>query len=153
MRDALTMIELIFVIIILGVLSTVAIPKLQATRDDAKIATVAQQIQIGLSEILETYTATGLIKKPYQMSQVLNELVHVGRAAETSVNQIAGSVGQLTLYTKDGNGGEDHPFVYDINQTTLVIKYGAPCVGFICTALQQRIVENNYSVGGDQIVF
>ncbi len=153
MRNALTMIELIFVIIILGVLASVALPKLAATRDDAKVATVSQQVQMGLSEILERYTATGLIKKPHQMSQVLNELVHVGRAAETAVNQIAGSVGQLTLYTKDGNGGEDQPFVYDINQTTLVVRYGTPCVGFICTALQERISEGNYSVGGEGIVF
>ncbi|CAA6817742.1 MAG: Type II secretion envelope pseudopilin protein (PulG,guides folded protein to PulD in outer membrane) [uncultured Sulfurovum sp.] len=36
-RKAFTMVELIFVIVIIGILSAVAIPKLAATRDDAVI--------------------------------------------------------------------------------------------------------------------
>ena len=38
MKNAFTMIELIFVIVILGILAAIAIPKLAATRDDAQIA-------------------------------------------------------------------------------------------------------------------
>jgi general secretion pathway protein G len=38
MKNAFTMLELIFVIVILGILSAIAIPKLAATRDDAQIA-------------------------------------------------------------------------------------------------------------------
>jgi len=37
MRTAFTMVELIFVIVIIGILSAVAIPKLMATKDDANI--------------------------------------------------------------------------------------------------------------------
>ena len=37
-RKAFTMVELIFVIVILGILASVAIPRLAATRDDAYIA-------------------------------------------------------------------------------------------------------------------
>ncbi len=36
-RQAFTMIELIFVIVVIGILSAIAIPKLAATRDDAII--------------------------------------------------------------------------------------------------------------------
>lgn len=36
-KKAFTMIELIFAIIIIGILASVAIPKLAATRDDAEI--------------------------------------------------------------------------------------------------------------------
>ena len=37
-KNAFTMIELIFVIVVLGILAGVAIPKMAATRDEAKIA-------------------------------------------------------------------------------------------------------------------
>ena len=36
-KKAFTMIELIFVIVVIGILSAIAIPRLAATRDDAKI--------------------------------------------------------------------------------------------------------------------
>ncbi len=38
MRNAFTMIELVFVIVVIGILSAIAIPKFAATRDDATIA-------------------------------------------------------------------------------------------------------------------
>lgn len=44
MKKAFTLIELVFVIVILGVLATVAIPKLIVTRDDAEIAKAKSQI-------------------------------------------------------------------------------------------------------------
>jgi general secretion pathway protein G len=37
-RDAFTMIELVFVIVVLGILASIAVPKFAATRDDAHIA-------------------------------------------------------------------------------------------------------------------
>lgn len=37
-RNAFTMIELVFVIVVLGILAAIAIPKLAATRDDAQVA-------------------------------------------------------------------------------------------------------------------
>ena len=37
-REAFTMIELVFVIVILGILAAVAVPKFSATRDDAVLA-------------------------------------------------------------------------------------------------------------------
>lgn len=44
MRVAFTMIELIFVIVILGVLAAIAIPRLAASRNDAEAAKVANEL-------------------------------------------------------------------------------------------------------------
>jgi len=62
MRRGFTMIELIFVIVIIGILAVIAIPKLNATRDDAKIATSLQNVATCLQDAGSAYTATGTEK-------------------------------------------------------------------------------------------
>ena len=59
MRRGFTMIELIFVIVIIGILAVIAIPKLNATRDDAKVATALQNVATCIQDIGSAYTATG----------------------------------------------------------------------------------------------
>ncbi len=62
------MIELIFVIVIIGILAAVAIPKLAATRDDAKVATCMSDASAFVSQVSAYYTANGRLDKVSQMT-------------------------------------------------------------------------------------
>ncbi len=53
------MIELIFVIVILGILAAVAIPKLSATRDDAKVAAEVSSVAQAIQNLGAEFTAKG----------------------------------------------------------------------------------------------
>ncbi|WP_170019097.1 prepilin-type N-terminal cleavage/methylation domain-containing protein [Campylobacter sp. RM16190] len=59
MRKGFTMIELIFVIVILGILAAVAIPRLSATRDDAEISKAATNYSTLISDLTAYYTSQG----------------------------------------------------------------------------------------------
>jgi len=59
MRKGFTMIELIFVIVIIGILAAVAIPKLTATRDDAKVAQVIANLRTFTEDVKNYYITNG----------------------------------------------------------------------------------------------
>lgn len=59
MKKGFTMIELIFVIVILGILASVAIPRLAGTREDAEITTGIANLRTLLSDITAFYVAKG----------------------------------------------------------------------------------------------
>ncbi len=70
MRNAFTMIELIFVIVLIGILSSIAIPRLSTTRDDAEAVKAAEEVRTLISDLAVYYTASGKFDRLGKMSNV-----------------------------------------------------------------------------------
>ncbi|WP_336609555.1 type II secretion system protein [Campylobacter sp. RM9333] len=116
MKKGFTMIELIFVIVILGILAAVAIPKLNATRDDAEIAKAASNFSTAISDITSYYTAKGSFAK--KLSDMTN--VALGTNGEF---QIKGKT--CATITAPDTGSE------------VVIKAGANITDAICDSFDK----------------
>ncbi|NLK66789.1 MAG: type II secretion system protein [Campylobacteraceae bacterium] len=56
-KKAFTMVELIFIIVILGILAIVAVPRLMATRDDAEISLFAQNFATLITDVAAYQTS------------------------------------------------------------------------------------------------
>jgi type II secretory pathway pseudopilin PulG len=90
------MIELIFVIVILGILAAVAIPKLAATRDDAKASTELANLATCINDVGNAYTATGTENNNTAACRAL-VCAEVNMGTDTADGNVT-----VTLHTGDG---------------------------------------------------
>jgi len=59
MKHGFTIVELIFVIVIIGILASVSIPKLAGTRDDASKSTLITNTKICINDLIAGYKGQG----------------------------------------------------------------------------------------------
>ena len=82
MKKGFTMIELIFVIVILGILASVAIPRLAATRTDAEISATVANLRTLLNDVASYYAVKGEFGTTVKWNEITNvPLEHADRPA------------------------------------------------------------------------
>ncbi|MCI6178682.1 MAG: type II secretion system GspH family protein [Campylobacter sp.] len=101
MKKGFTMIELIFVIVILGILASVAIPRLAATREDAEISATVANLRTLVSDVTAYYTAKGEFPTSTKWSEITN--VPLDGATSNAV----GAAAATTATAKLKAGGKD----------------------------------------------
>ena len=110
MKKGFTMIELIFVIVILGILASVAIPRLAATREDAEISAAVANLRTLVSDVTAYYTAKGSFSEDTNNGTKWSEFTNVpltnagGTNATNEAKLKAGNQYCITvqLVNKDG---------------------------------------------------
>ena len=78
MKKGFTMIELIFVIVILGILASVAIPRLASTKTDAEISAAVGNIRTLISDVASYYAVKGSFTDA-KWGDVTNVPIHFSR--------------------------------------------------------------------------
>ena len=128
MKKGFTMIELIFVIVILGILASVAIPRLAGTREDAEISTAVANLRTLLSDAASYYVVKGTFT-----GTKWTEITSVPLKKDTNGNAMDNAVtATTTAYLKVGDVN-DCIGVHVVNKTDdapahikFTLKQGTP---------------------------
>jgi general secretion pathway protein G len=150
-KSSFTMIELIFVIVIIGVLAAIAIPKLAATRDDAKTVVLVTQVKEGTKELISYYTSQGGkvdfndINGSAKSSQIiLNELINKGWVEIKDANH-------SVFYSN-----KDDKTVcvnYKTDEAQIEVETNSSNNDTLCQDIKRIITDRNYSVLNNTVNF
>ena len=139
-KSAFTMVEVIFVIVILGLLAMIAVPKFVATRDDAQLVTKAQNIATGASDVASYIVARGQVEDDItKMSSALSGIAKSGEGvvdtSDRSLKIKSGDEDECITIKIVTSGGDEN--------LTLVNKESSDEK---CNMLQKMIPESVYPI-------
>jgi len=127
MKKSFSMIELIFVIIIIGILSAIAIPKLFATRDDAIITKIRSDVSTIRSAIANVHSKN-LMKGNNAYPEALDDAANNQEGEELfDGNSTVGYLLDYPIYSKDADGHwmktDDTNYTVKIMDTVIKFNY------------------------------
>lgn len=129
-KNAFTMVELVFVIVVLGILAAVALPRFAATRDDATVSKTRADIASIRSAIV-TERQSRLIKGDSAWIAKLS-------TGTTGDNLFTGVDENSTLLTYGIKSGEwqrsnDTTYTFTLNNTEVTFTYSTTNGSFTCS--------------------
>ena len=154
-KKAFTMVELIFVIVIIGILASVAIPRLVATRDDAKIAKTVSNLKILLYDSFSFYTSqSGKIWKTSKWGDVTDTLDSIQGATSTLNSPVniygEGDISCFTVTPKTDENGTTLTVVS--NNTSDVICSKAQVLAKEASVID-NLSQTKLKLGGQSVTF
>jgi general secretion pathway protein G len=136
-KSAFTLIELVFVIVVIGILASIAIPKFNATRVDAQITKAKSDISAVRSAIINE-RQTRIIKGDSSFISSLDDGASVNVEGETIFNN------GLLVYgvkTKDSDGHwmktGDNTYTFKVDGTSCSFTYNPDDGTFKLTSTQE----------------
>ena len=122
MKNGFTMIELIFVIVILGILASVAIPRLAATKEDAEISAAVANLRTLISDINAYYTVKGEFPANTKWKDITNVPTTTPDAAVTANNSLkVGGARCIDFLIEGKNSGATKTNANKTAQTHIII--------------------------------
>jgi prepilin-type N-terminal cleavage/methylation domain-containing protein len=143
-RAGFTMIELIFVIGILGILAAVAIPKLAATRTDASVAKISQDASTLVGELGSYYTAQGTFKGK-STADITNIQL---QAADADLQN------NDTMVVPDENNNTCLTITFNnVDDGNITVSAPANPVGSVCKGVKTSTtnLQKTYNFGGSSV--
>jgi len=160
-RSGFTMIELIFVIVILGILAAVAIPKLAATRDDAKLAAMKTDVGTMISAVPAWYTGQKEASIKNAMAIDTSTWVQNGANAEYTWNDGVESCITVRIVDQESNATTavttpvaEGAKTFTYQPMLVIVKPTAAPTEAVCKSLwdTKAITEQNISMAGRKVV-
>jgi type II secretory pathway pseudopilin PulG len=132
LKQAFTIIEIIFIIVIISILALTAIPRLSATYDDAKVAVALNSISTLINDLSTYYTAN----EKYNSN--IKYMTDVQNVSYSTLWDSISQSGILTYYTLDNNSNLEPCVLFSIRneEGNLTISNISAPSGQICKTVQ-----------------